>query len=125
MEQHIKVLSVLFIILGVLGVAAAVAFFIFGAGTAATILSADQSEEAAVGAAWAGGCMTFIAALIGLLSIPSIIAGWGLSKRKAWARILTIIIAILSLPQFPIGTAIGVYALVILFNDESKRILTA
>ena len=121
MEQHIKVLSVLFIILGVLGVAAAVAFFIFGAGTAATILSADQSEEAAVGAAWAGGCMTFIA----LLSIPSIIAGWGLSKRKAWARILTIIIAILSLPQFPIGTAIGVYALVILFNDESKRILTA
>lgn len=31
----------------------------------------------------------------------------------------------LSLPQFPIGTAIGVYALVILFNDESKRILTA
>ena len=106
-------------------VAAAVALVIFGAGTAATFLSADQSVEAAVGAAWAGGCMTFIAALIGLLSIPSIIAGCGLSKRKAWARILTIIIAILSLPQFPIGTAIGVYALVILFNDESKRILTA
>lgn len=125
MEQHIKILSVLFIIFGVLGIAVAIGFFMLGAGTTATILATDDSEEAAVGAAWAGGCMTFIAALIGLLSVPSIIAGWGLSKKKSWARILTIIISILSLPQFPIGTAIGVYALVILFNDESKRILTA
>lgn len=125
MEQHIRILSVLFIILGVLGIAVAIGFFVLGAGTTATILATDDSEEAAVGAAWAGGCMTFIAALIALLSIPSIIAGWGLSKKKSWARILTIIISILSLPQFPIGTAIGVYALVILFNEESKSILAA
>jgi len=125
MEQHIKVLSVLFIILGILGIVVAVAFFLLGAGTAATIISQDQSSEGQVGAAWAGGCITAIAALIGLMAIPSILAGWGLSQRKSWARILTIILAVLSLPQFPIGTAIGVYALVILFNDESKRILTA
>jgi hypothetical protein len=125
MEQHIKVLSVLFVILGILGIVVAVAFMLLGAGTAATILAQDDSNEAKVGAAWAGGCITFIAALFGIMAIPSIIAGWGLSQRKAWARILTIILAILSLPQFPVGTAIGVYALVILFNDESKRILTA
>ena len=125
MEQHIKVLSVLFIILGILGIVVAVAFLALGAGTAATILSQDDSNEARVGAAWAGGCITFIAALFGIMAIPSIIAGWGLSQRKSWARILTIILAILSLPQFPVGTAIGIYALVILFNEESKRILTA
>ena len=125
MEQHIKVLSVLFIILGILGIVVAAAFLILGAGAAATILAQDNSNEARVGAAWTGGCITFVAALFGILSIPSIIAGWGLSQHKAWARILTIILAVLSLPQFPVGTAIGVYALVILFNDESKRILTA
>lgn len=125
MEQHIKVLSVLFIILGILGIVVAVGFTILGASTAATILSADDSNEARVGAAWAGGCITFVAVLFGIMSIPSIIAGWGLSQHKSWARILTIILAILSLPQFPVGTAIGVYALVILFNEESKRILTA
>jgi hypothetical protein len=125
MEQHIKVLSVLFIILGILGIVVAIAFLVLGAGTAATILAEDDSNEARVGAAWAGGCITFVAALFGIMSIPSIIAGWGLSQRKSWARILAIILAILSLPQFPVGTAIGVYALVILFNDESKRILTA
>lgn len=125
MEQHIKVLSVLFVILGILGIVVAVAFMLLGAGTAATILSQDQGPDAQVGAAWAGGCITFIAALFGILAIPSILAGWGLSQRKSWARILTIILAILSLPSFPVGTAIGVYALVILFNEESKRILSA
>lgn len=125
MEQHVKVLSVLFIIFGILGLLAAAAFFALGAGTAATILSTDDSPEGRVGAAWAGGCITFIAALLGLLSIPSIIAGWGLSKRKAWSRVLTIVLAVLSLPHIPIGTAIGVYALVIMFNEETKGILTA
>ncbi|MGN6182559.1 MAG: hypothetical protein ACTHQM_02775 [Thermoanaerobaculia bacterium] len=125
MAQHVKVLSVLFMILGVLGILVAVAFFFLGAGTAATILSQDRSAEAQTGAAWAGGCITFIAALIGILSIPSIIAGWGLGKYKSWARILTIVLAILSLPSFPIGTAIGVYALVILFNDETKALFVS
>jgi TRAP-type uncharacterized transport system fused permease subunit len=114
---------VLFVILGILGIVVAVAFLLLGAGTVATILAEDNSNEARVGAAWAGGCITFIAALFGIMAIPSIIAGWGLQRRKSWARILAIILAILSLPQFPVGTAIGVYALVILFNDESKRIL--
>ncbi len=125
MEQHIKILSVLFILFGVLGVVAAVAFFILGAGTAATILSSDDSPDAQVGAAWVGGCFTFVAALFGLLSIPSIIAGWGLSKHKSWSRVLTIILAVLSLPHIPVGTALGVYALVVMFNDDSKRILVA
>jgi hypothetical protein len=125
MEQHIKLLSVLFVILGILGIVVAVGFMLLGAGAAATILSQDNSNEARVGAAWAGGVIAFVAVLFGIMAIPSIIAGWGLSQRKSWARILTIILAILSLPQFPVGTAIGVYALVILFNDESKRILTA
>ena len=125
MQQHIKILSVLFIIFGILGVLGAIAFFVLGAGSAATILASDGGPDAAVGAAWAGGCMTFIAVLIAVMSIPSVLAGWGLSKNKAWARILAIIIAILSLPSFPIGTALGVYALVILFNEEAKQILTA
>lgn len=125
MEQHIKVVSVLYIILGILGIVLAVGILVLGAGTVTTILAQEDSSEARVGAAWAGGCLTFIAVMFGLMAIPSILAGWGLSQRKSWARTLTIILAILSLPQFPVGTAIGVYTLVIMFNDETKRILTA
>lgn len=126
MDQHISILSVVFIVFGILGIVAAVLFFFLGAGTAATILTSSHGEpDARVGAAWAGGCMTFIAAMFGLLSIPSILTGWGLAKRKSWSRIMAIVLGILSLPHFPIGTAVGVYALVIMFNDETKVLLNA
>lgn len=125
MESHIKILAILFIAFGCLGLLAAVAFFLLGAGAGATILASDQGSDAQVGAAWATGCMTFLAALIGILSIPSIVAGWGLWRHKSWSRILTMVIAVLNLPGFPVGTALGVYALVIMLNDETKRILTA
>jgi uncharacterized membrane protein YozB (DUF420 family) len=54
--------------------------------------------------------------------IAYIVAGYGLLKYKGWARILAIILAILNLILFPIGTALGIYTLVIMFNDETKAL---
>jgi hypothetical protein len=125
MEQHIKVLSVLFVLFGILGIVAGIAIFVIGAGTAASIIAAENSNEARIGAAWVGGCITFVAVLFGLLGIPSIIAGWGLSQRKSWARILTIILSVLALPHMPVGTALGIYAIIVMFNDETRTLLTA
>ena len=58
--------------------------------------------------------------------LPGIIAyalaGYGLLNYKSWARILAIILAILNLILFPIGTALGIYTLVIMFNEEAKAL---
>ena len=54
--------------------------------------------------------------------IAYILAGFGLLKYKSWARILAIILAILNLILFPIGTALGIYTLVIMFNDEAEAL---
>ena len=58
--------------------------------------------------------------------IPGIIAdfliAYGMFNYKSWARILAIIFAIINLPLFPIGTAVGIYTLVIMFNDEVKSL---
>jgi len=58
--------------------------------------------------------------------IPGIIAyavtGYGLLNYKGWARILAIILAILNLILFPIGTALGIYTLVIMFNKETEAL---
>lgn len=54
--------------------------------------------------------------------IAYVIAGYGLLKYKSWARILAIILAILNLILFPIGTALGIYTLVIMFNEETKAL---
>jgi phage shock protein PspC (stress-responsive transcriptional regulator) len=53
-----------------------------------------------------------------VLSIPGIIAGIGLFKRKEWARILTLIISVLDLVNFPFGTAVGVYSIWALVQPE-------
>lgn len=53
------------------------------------------------------------------LALPGLIAGWGLLARKGWARILAIIAAVLGLPSFPVGTLIGVYAILVLMQDAA------
>ncbi len=124
MEQHIKIISVLFILFGILGLVVAIGIGVFGAGMAATMLASDTDEDARAAAGLAGGCITAVAVITGIMSLPCIIAGWGLSQRKSWARILTLILGFLALPNIPIGTALGVYAIVIMFNEETKRLLT-
>ncbi len=45
--------------------------------------------------------------MIIVFGLLPVLAGWGLLKLKEWARWLTIILAILMLFGFPVGTAIG------------------
>jgi hypothetical protein len=53
--------------------------------------------------------------LLAALALPGLAAGYGLVTRKPWARVLAIVVGILGLLNFPIGTAIGLYSLWVLF----------
>ena len=57
--------------------------------------------------------------------IADFVAGYGLLNYKSWARLLAIVLAILNLILFPIGTAIGIYTLWAMFNDETKALFEA
>ena len=63
-----------------------------------------------------------IAGFLIVLSLPGIIAGLGLLKFRPWARILAIIVGALHLLSFPLGTALGVYTLVVLLNNEAPAV---
>jgi hypothetical protein len=63
----------------------------------------------------------FMGAIYAGMSIPSLIAGYGLLKRKKWARIWTIISAVVAAMQFPLGTAVTVYTFWFLFNEPGKQ----
>jgi membrane-associated protease RseP (regulator of RpoE activity) len=54
-----------------------------------------------------------------IISIPGILAGIGLYKRKEWARILTIVLSVIELFSFPFGTAIGIFSIWALVQDET------
>ena len=60
-----------------------------------------------------------IALFFSIKSVPEILGGFGLLKRKPWARIVIIIIGCVDLIEFPIGTAIGIYTLWVLLNEET------
>jgi hypothetical protein len=54
------------------------------------------------------------------LALPGLLAGYGLLKRQKWGYILGIILGFLNLVSFPIGTAIGIYTLFVLFQDAAS-----
>ncbi len=112
-EKHIEVLAYLYIVFGVLavGIGLVLAPVIAGSGA----ISGD--ENAIWVTSLVGGGFGFFLSAMGAVSI---LGGWGLLKRHNWARILVIVISILNLPGFPIGTVLGVYGLWVLLNDQSK-----
>jgi hypothetical protein len=59
--------------------------------------------------------------IIFVLALLYIITGWGLWTLKSWARIVALILAVISLLSFPIGTIIGIVVLWYLFKPEIKK----
>lgn len=59
--------------------------------------------------------------LLLILSLPGLAVGYGLLTHHAWGRILAIVISILGLVNFPLGTLIGVYALWVLFQEKADN----
>jgi len=128
-RDHIKILGILNIIMGGLtALVGIVVLLIFGGAAgfivagihAATGIDPEHGALAAPIAMMIGLC---IAGFLLLLSAPAIIGGWGLIKGKSWSRVLMIVISALHLLSFPIGTALGVYGLWVLLNEQSRRLL--
>ncbi len=49
-------------------------------------------------------------------------AAWGLMERSQWGRILAIVAAVFSLVRFPLGTALGIWTLVMLLGYRNSSL---
>jgi hypothetical protein len=118
MNQHITILGILYIAFNLffLGIAILVFFVLTGAG----VLSGDT--EAMFITSTIG---IVVGIFLAILSLPGIIAGYGLLKRKEWGRILTLILGVLNLLNIPFGTILGIYTLWVLLNQEAIDIFSA
>jgi hypothetical protein len=123
MQQHVTVLGILFIVLGVFGVIGfVVVALVFGGAAGIVSVAAHDPEATAIAIPVLGTVGTAIGAFILLMSIPDIIAGIGLLERRPWARILGIVLCILGLLRFPFGTIVGVYGLWVLFSPPTEAL---
>ncbi|NOZ62373.1 MAG: hypothetical protein GXO74_11915 [Calditrichaeota bacterium] len=113
-DQHVTLVAALQIGFGVLGIL--IGLVIFVAVTGGGILSQDAEAIAIT---------SIVGSVVGgifvLTSIPEVIGGIGLLKRKNWARILIIIISCLDLLAIPFGTAIGIYSLWVLLREDTVK----
>jgi hypothetical protein len=123
MRQHVTVLGVLFIVLGAMGlIGAVVVLMVFGGVAGILGIAAHEEPEAAIAIPIVGGVGLFVCVIILIISIPDIIAGIGLIKFRPWARILGLVLSVLSLMNIPLGTLVGVYGLWVLLSGETEAL---
>jgi hypothetical protein len=121
MREHVKVLGIIHIVFGCLGLLGALALGgIFAFGGTVISLAGHHDPDSLVALSILGVVGAALFVLFLALSVPGIVAGWGLLNLRPWARILTIVLSALNLLNFPVGTAIGVYGLWVLLNQETE-----
>jgi hypothetical protein len=117
MRTQLQVLGWLHFVTHVLYVVGGVAILFLGSAIAAAVAAAGGHELMPLAAFLAAGGSVFAAILI-CIGLPGTVIGWALAHQAPWARIPGIILSILCLPAVPVGTAIGVYGLVVLFHPD-------
>jgi hypothetical protein len=119
MPGKIKMAKVVIQIMGWLSVLLAVAFLlisIFGS----VIIGVSAEESPVIGSlivGITGFIMTVITVAVGVLYL---VTAKGIVNQKNWAKVVGIVLGILALPAFPIGTTLGVLILVGLLSAESQ-----
>jgi hypothetical protein len=120
MAQHVKLLGILHIVFGALGVfGAVVALLIFGGVSA--LVAADHSPDSVTAIPILGFIGVFVFILVLALSLPGLIIGIGLVQHRSWARMGGIILSAFDLLGFPFHTALGIYGLWVLLNRETEQ----
>ena len=118
MKEHITILAALHIAHSILGIliGTIILFVLTGAG----IISCDPEALAITSTIG-----VFISTIILMFSIPGLIGGIALLKRKSWARIFILIVGSIKLFEIPIGTALGIYSIWVLTNEETVSFLSS
>jgi hypothetical protein len=123
MRDHIKLLGILNIVWSSISLLVALLVLVLFGGLAglAGFASNDNSSDGLLAVpvlAFIGMC---IVALICIVSLPALIGGIGLIKFQPWSRVLMIVVSVFHLLSFPFGTALGVYGLWVLLNEQARR----
>jgi hypothetical protein len=117
MKSQIELVGILHIVSSGIGILIGIGSFVLLSG-----IGWVSGDATAMGVLGIIGIV--IAIFLGIISIPGLIAGIALLKMKPWARMLTIIVSCLDLFNVPFGTALGVYSLYVLMNDDAIRLLS-
>lgn len=115
MQSHVTVVGVLHIGSGIIGLMIGAIVFLALGWASGYVMNPDIEFLLPTLAVLIGGGI----ALFGAIDIAG---GIGLLNYRGWARMLVLIISVPHLLNIPIGTAIGIYSIVILVNADTQRL---
>lgn len=125
MEEHLKLLAVLLIVMAVVGFIGAIVFIavvgspiamIVDAGLDGTAESITEPMMRLFGAA--------LSLLLFLMAIPTFLTGLGLLRFQPWARDAGMVVCALHLLVLPVGTLLGIYGFWVLLSPESEPLFS-
>src|SRR5438477_1678351 len=117
MDNKINTVGILWMVLGILSILGAIFMVISGgAFMAGSMHGTDQQAGGAIFA----GIMWIIAAFVAVIGIIEFLAGSAPRKHRPWARVAIIVLSIINLFAFPIGTIVAIYSLVVLLSADAK-----
>jgi hypothetical protein len=119
-ERHIGLLAILYRLWGALAMLVGVSMLLLAAGALAILVTPDARN---VG--FAAGLTATAFAAIGVFSVlwggAHLWAAARLRRHQASGRVLALALALVNLLILPFGTALGIYALWVLMNNEGRR----
>jgi hypothetical protein len=123
MREHIRVLGILNLIMGGFVALAGVVILLIMGGIAGVITAAAGNGDDRMGGTVVAVIGVVVAIFFLILAAPTVIGGWGLLKFRPWSRPLMIVVSVFHLLHVPLGTALGVYGLWVLFSEDARRTL--
>jgi len=124
MATHVKVLASLFVVIAALLLVGA--FFLpLVLGFVGTLVGTSGDPDAATVGAFLGLTGAVLSVVLVCLAVPFVICAYGLFKFRPWARIMGIIMSAIALTKVPLGTLVGIYGLIILFQKKTEELFVA
>lgn len=123
MKSHVDLLGVLFIIWGILTALVGLSTLALGVAAVALITSAARGGSGGqLAASLTAGAFATLAVIAIIWGIAHVAVGVPLRRRRPRARLLALTLGSIDLVLLPYGTALGVYALWALLNEDGKRL---
>ena len=113
--RHLQIVAILWLGASVLRLCAGLALLVVGSVFLPAFLSGWPFNRLVP------GIISTVAIGFLVVAAAGFAAGWGLLQRESWGRGLVLVLAVLALLNFPLGTALGIYTLWVLLPQPSAE----
>ena len=121
MSTHVDFAGILFIVWGAVTVLIGLSTLALGIGAVSLMRSGSRGGGGQLAAGLTAAAFTTLAVIAIIWGVAHMAVGVPLRRRKSWARLVALMLGSVDLMLLPYGTALGIYAMWVLLNEEGKK----